>query len=131
MGRGGVYSSAGAGGAAESLFGSSGKKPEMAGSLKPHQLPMNAIVVSRSEVARIKERSVVRSVKDEIVQRSSIVSNSSTNLSFVHQNKITLENYYYYHVLVTATFAWSFSLNRSSPGSSKRSSGALSATLTF
>ena len=34
-------------------------------------------------------------------------------------------------VLVTVTFAWSFSLNRSSPGSSKRSSGALSATLTF
>ena len=34
-----------------------------------------------------------------------------------------------WHVLVTVTFAWSFSLNRSSPGSSKRSSGALSATL--
>ena len=30
---------------------------------------------------------------------------------------------------VTVTFAWSFFLNRSSPGSSKRSNGALSATL--
>jgi len=69
MGRGGVYSSAGAGGADESLFGSSGKKPEMAGSLKPHQLPTNAIVVSRSDVARIKERSIVRSVKDEIAEK--------------------------------------------------------------
>jgi len=35
------------------------------------------------------------------------------------------------HVLVIVTFAWSFSLNRSSPGSSKRFSGALSATLAF
>ena len=38
------------------------------------------------------------------------------------------------HVLVTVTFAWSsssLSINRSSPGSSKRFSGALSATLAF
>ena len=35
------------------------------------------------------------------------------------------------HVLVTATFAWSFSLNRSSQGSSKRYSGAHLAKVLF
>ena len=47
----GVHSSAGAGVAVESFFESSAKKPEMAGSLKPNQLPSNAIVISRSDVA--------------------------------------------------------------------------------
>merc|ERR1719502_661414 len=63
MGRGGTYSSTGQGGADESLFGSSAKKT--AGpSLKPHQLPANAIVVSRSDIKTIKERSIVRSQLD-------------------------------------------------------------------
>merc|ERR1719502_1472572 len=63
MGRGGTYSSTGQGGADESLFGSSAKKT--AGpSLKPHQLPANAIVVSRSDIKTIKERSIVRSHLD-------------------------------------------------------------------
>merc|ERR1719502_434885 len=63
MGRGGVYSSTGQGGADESLFGSSKKVPGP-GSLKPHQLPQNAIVVSRSDIKTIKERSIVRSQLD-------------------------------------------------------------------
>jgi len=57
MGRGGVYSSTGQGGADESLFGSSKKAGP---SLKPHQLPSNAVVVSRSDVRDIKQRSIIR-----------------------------------------------------------------------
>lgn len=67
MGRGAMYSSTGDGGADESLFGSS--KKSAGPSLKPHQLPTNAIVVSRADIKTIKERSIVRSALDETRER--------------------------------------------------------------